>query len=53
MTKGCKEIGSRLVFMSSDQTYAESRQKGANKEDNEISPVNVYGTHKKQLQSFD
>lgn len=50
MAKGCKENGSRLVFMSSDQIYAGSSLERANKESDEIPPANVYGTHKKQAE---
>ena len=50
MAKGCKENGSRLIFMSSDQIYAGSSLERANKESDEIPPANVYGTHKKQAE---
>jgi dTDP-4-dehydrorhamnose reductase len=50
MAKACRENGSRLLFMSSDQIYGGSRQKGPNKETDEIPLINVYGTHKKQAE---
>lgn len=50
MAKACRENGSRLLFMSSDQIYGGSRQKGANKETDEVPPINVYGAHKKQAE---
>ncbi|MFT4005853.1 MAG: sugar nucleotide-binding protein [Lacrimispora sp.] len=50
MAKGCKENGSRLLFMSSDQIYAGSSLERANKEEDEIPSANVYGTHKKQAE---
>lgn len=50
MAKACRENGSRLLFMSSDQIYGGSRQKGPNKESDEIPLINVYGTHKKQAE---
>ncbi|MDR0925536.1 MAG: sugar nucleotide-binding protein [Hungatella sp.] len=50
MAKACRESGSRLLFMSSDQIYGGSRQKGPNKETDEVPLINVYGTHKKQAE---
>ncbi|GLC82613.1 SDR family oxidoreductase [Lacrimispora brassicae] len=50
MAKACRENGSRLIFMSSDQIYGGSRKKGPNKESDEVPLINVYGTHKKQAE---
>ncbi len=50
MAKACRENGSRLIFMSSDQIYGGSRQKGPNKETDEVPLINVYGAHKKQAE---
>uniref|UniRef100_UPI0006D1A9D0 sugar nucleotide-binding protein n=1 Tax=Clostridium sp. NkU-1 TaxID=1095009 RepID=UPI0006D1A9D0 len=50
MAKACRKSGSRLLFMSSDQIYGGSRQKGPNKETDEVPLINVYGTHKKQAE---
>ncbi len=50
MAKACRENGSRLLFMSSDQIYGGSRQKGPNKETDEVPLINVYGAHKKQAE---
>lgn len=50
LARACKESGSRLLFMSSDQIYGGSRGKGPNKETDEAPLTGVYGTHKKQAE---
>ncbi len=50
LAQACKETGSRLIFMSSDQIYAGSRTLTPNKESEEVPLVNVYGTHKRQAE---
>ncbi|HBD01490.1 MAG TPA: NAD(P)-dependent oxidoreductase [Lachnoclostridium sp.] len=50
IAKACREIGSRLLFMSSDQIYGGSRQMAPNKETDIIPLINVYGAHKKQAE---
>lgn len=46
LAKACKQIGAKLVFMSSDQVYNGTPILGALKEDDMLQPVNVYGRHK-------
>ena len=50
MAKGCKENGSRLLFMSSDQIYAEAAWKEPIRKRMKSLLSNVYGTHKKQAE---
>ena len=46
IAKACKQIGAKLVFMSSDQVYNGTPVHGALKENEVLQPVNVYGRHK-------
>lgn len=46
VAKACKAIGAKLIFMSSDQVYNGTHQKGPLEEDVALMPVNVYGRHK-------
>lgn len=46
LAKACKQIGAKLVFMSSDQVYNGTPLPGALKEDDVLQPVSVYGRHK-------
>lgn len=46
LAKACKQIGAKLVFMSSDQVYNGTPMLGALKEDDMLQPVNTYGQHK-------
>lgn len=46
LAKACKQIGAKLVFMSSDQVYNGTPLPGPLKEDELLQPVNVYGRHK-------
>ncbi len=50
IAKACRETGSTMLFMSSDQIYGGSRKKGPNKESDEVPLINVYGAHKKQAE---
>lgn len=50
MGKACKQAGSKMVFMSSDQVYAGSPHLRPNREDEDVFPVNIYGMHKKQAE---
>ncbi len=45
-----KVIGSRLLFMSSDQIYAGSKLERPNQETDNIPLINVYGRQKKQAE---
>ncbi|MGN0213837.1 MAG: SDR family oxidoreductase [Muribaculaceae bacterium] len=46
IAKACKLIGAKLIFMSSDQVYNGTPTLDANKEDELLQPVNIYGNHK-------
>lgn len=46
VAKACKRIGARLIFMSSDQVYNGIPSSGANKEEDALQPVSIYGQHK-------
>lgn len=46
LAKACKQIGAKLVFMSSDQVYNGTPMLGALKEEDVLQPVNIYGQHK-------
>ena len=46
MAKACKRIGSKFIFMSSDQVYNGTIASGPLREDCLLQPVNVYGRHK-------
>ena len=48
LARACRETGSRLIFMSSDQIYAGNRTMVPAKEENTPELVNVYGLHKRQ-----
>lgn len=50
LARACKEAGSRMIFMSSDQVYAGNRTMEPGKEENTPEPVNVYGLHKRQAE---
>ncbi len=50
LAKACKESGSRILFMSSDQIYAGSKLERPNLETDHIPLINVYGRHKKQAE---
>lgn len=46
LAKACREAGSRLIFMSSDQVYNGNPGVEPSRETMTCSPVNVYGRHK-------
>lgn len=46
IAKSCKQIGAKLVFMSSDQVYNGTPMSGLLKEECVFQPVNIYGQHK-------
>lgn len=46
LAKACKNIGAKLIFMSSDQVYNGTPMLGPLKESDVFQPVNVYGQHK-------
>ncbi len=46
LAKACKNIGAKLIFMSSDQVYNGTPMLGPLKESDVFQPVNVYGRHK-------
>ena len=50
LARACRENGSRLIFMSSDQIYAGNRTMVPAKEENTPELVNVYGLHKRQAE---
>ena len=50
LARACRETGSRLIFMSSDQIYAGNRTMVPAKEENTPELVNVYGLHKRQAE---
>ena len=50
LARACRETGSCLIFMSSDQIYAGNRTMEPGKEENTPEPVNVYGLHKRQAE---
>ena len=47
LAKACKAAGIRLIHFSTDQVYNGSKEMGPHKETCSLSPVNVYGKHKK------
>ena len=46
IAKACKQIGAKLIFMSSDQVYNGTPLLGPLREDDLLQPVNIYGQHK-------
>ncbi len=50
LAKACKAAGIRLVHFSTDQVYNGSKVLGPHKETCTLSPVNVYGRHKKEAE---
>ncbi len=46
IAKACKTLGCKLIFMSSDQVYNGTKQKGLHKENVTLSPTDVYGQNK-------
>lgn len=46
VAKACKQIGAKLIFMSSDQVYNGTPLPGLLKEEDVLQPVNIYGRHK-------
>lgn len=46
LAKACKDIGAKLVLCSSDQVYSGSPLQGPHREDEPVSPNNVYGNQK-------
>ena len=46
LAESCAEIGAKLVICSSDQVYFGSSLPGPHGEDEEVTPVNVYGNQK-------
>lgn len=42
----CKEIGTRLIFCSSDQVYVGNKEREPHREGEELSPPTVYGQQK-------
>lgn len=46
LAKACKNIGAKLIFMSSDQVYNGTPMLGPLKESDVFQPVNVYGRNK-------
>lgn len=46
VAKACKQIGAKLIFMSSDQVYNGTPLPGPLKEEDVLQPVNIYGQHK-------
>jgi len=50
LAKACRELGSKLVLCSSDQVYSGSVLTGPHREDEPVSPNNVYGNQKLQAE---
>lgn len=46
VAKACKQIGAKLIFMSSDQVYNGTPLPDSLKEEDVLQPVNIYGRHK-------
>lgn len=46
LAKSCREFGGKLVICSSDQVYFGSKLPGPHKEEEALSPANVYGSQK-------
>lgn len=46
IAKACKNVGAKLIFMSSDQVYNGTPLPGPLKEEDVLQPVNIYGLHK-------
>lgn len=51
LAKACKDIGAKLVICSSDQVYSGSPLPGPHREDEPVSPNNVYGNQKLQAEA--
>lgn len=51
VAKACRENGSRMVFMSSDQIYTGTDSLEPNREGEEHRPQNVYGKDKKRAEN--
>ena len=51
VAKACRENGSRMVFMSSDQIYTGADSLEPNREGEEHRPQNVYGKDKKRAEN--
>lgn len=52
IAKACKKYGVKLIYCSSDQVYAGSRERNPHKETESLSPSNVYGRHKLQAEQI-
>lgn len=46
IAKVCKEYNTKLIFCSSDQVYFGSISKTPHKEEEEVTPIPIYGKHK-------
>lgn len=46
LAESCRETGAKLVLCSSDQVYSGSRYPGPHREEEPVSPNNVYGNQK-------
>lgn len=46
LAKACKQVGAKLIFMSSDQVYNGTPLKGLLTEESPLQPVSVYGKDK-------
>lgn len=46
IAKACKNVGAKLIFMSSDQVYNGTPLPGPLNEEDVLQPVNIYGLHK-------
>ena len=50
LAKASAEIGAKCIICSSDQVYFGSMIEGAHQENEELTPCNVYGQHKKEAE---
>ncbi len=50
LARACKESGSKLVICSSDQVYAGSALSGPHREEEPVSPNNIYGNQKRRAE---
>lgn len=48
LARACREMGSKMIFMSSDQIYGGSVSHKPGRETDRVKPVNVYGRDKKK-----
>lgn len=48
----CREAGAKLLICSSDQVYSGSSQPGPHKEDEPVTPNNVYGNQKRRAEEM-